>query len=596
MLALLLLFLSPSVFGQMEVDMEMVVVTGTRTERVLGDEPVPTKVISAYELERAGTQSLTEALQNEIPGVVFTPDAMGNNMRMRGLTTRYILVLVDGERLISEGAGGNVNLDRVAIGEVERIEIVDGAAAALWGANAVGGVINIITKRGAGVGASIVAGSHNTWRLGVDAGMEKDAWSVRGGVQRNSSGGFEGGFPYTDWGGSGHVGWRRRRADIQVSGRMFSHETFNPGNSVETTHRLTRSWVAGVTGGYEWVKNSLRISVNSDNYYDYTVLERRGDERRRDNRGSSVAARMVDNFRMNERVELVGGAEFNREEVFATTTLGPQPATHGLHDGALFVQTSWKPATEAEIVAGARYTCSSQFGSAFSPSLAAMWRIGRWRLRGGAAMSFRPPSIKELYYDFDHQGMFMVYGNPGLKAEKGFYAQLSAEYRHRKIDLSATLYFNRIDDKITQYEVEGERLELHYKNVSSATLRGMDVRLLWNVMPRWTLRGAYGFCDARDNGTGRTLDSSPRHSATASLSWTGWLTVQAGGRATDSYTYLTATGYMKRTEPQAVWRTSVSKEVWRGISVMAKIENIFDVRSVGDPAGRQILFGLKYKL
>ncbi len=589
------LLLTTRVYGQMEFDIDEVVVTATRTERLLDDVPVPTKVISAYELERAGVQSLTDALQNEVPGVVFTPDAMGNNMRIRGLTTRYVLVLVDGERLVAEGAGGNVNLDRVAVGDVERIEILSGAAAAMWGANAVGGVINIITKRSADMSASATAGSHGIWRLDAGAGGSKGAWAARGSVSRNSSEGFVGGLPYTDWGGSGYLGWTKRRAEIQATGRVFSHEAFNPENSAETSHKLTRSWAAGVAGGYEWDGNSLRLSVNSDNYYDYSVLERHGGRKRRDNRGGGLAVRMVDNFRVSERMEIVGGAEFNREEVFASTTLGPEPVTHATHDGALFAQTSWKPVAKAEIVAGVRYTRSSQFGNAFSPSLAAVWRTGRWRLRGSAATSFRPPTIKELHYDFDHQGMFMVYGNPELKAEKGFYTQFSAEYRYRTFDLSATLYFNRIDDKITQYEVEADRLELHYKNVNSATLKGVDMSLLWNIAPRWMVRGAYGFCDARDDATGRRLDSSPRHSATASLSWTGWLTAQAGGRAMSSYTYLTATGDTKRTEPQAVWRAAVSKEVGWGITVTAKVENIFGTRSISNPAGRQIFIGLKYK-
>jgi outer membrane receptor for ferrienterochelin and colicins len=162
--------------------------------------------------------------------------------------------------------------------------------------------------------------------------------------------------------------------------------------------------------------------------------------------------------------------------------------------------------------------------------------------------------------------------------------------------MSATIYFNRIDDKITQYSVEADRLELHYMNVSSATLRGVDVNMLWNVVPRWTVRGTYGFCDARDNATDRRLDSSPRHSGTASLSWTGWLTARIGTRAMSSYSYLTATGDTKHTDPQAIWRAALSREVGWGITVSAKVENVFDVRSIGDPIGRQILLGLKYKL
>ncbi len=585
--------------AQMSLTVGQVVVTATRSERPLADVPVPTTVVTARDIELAGTSTVTEALQNALPGMLFAPDAMGNNLRMRGLTTRYISVLVDGERMVAEGAGGNVNLDRVAVGDVERIEVVGGAAAALWGAGAVGGVVNIITEQGTGVSAAAATGSHNLWRTEAAAGGTLGNWSGRASVMRNSSGGFRGLSPYTDLGGSARMGWSSGRIDASVTGRFFSHETFNPEGVGNTTHRLAHSWMAGARGTYRWTNNTLEVNVNSDNYLDYTVFERRGNTKEKDNRASILNARAVDSQRFGEGLELIGGAEINHEEAFAVETLGNTPATRNLSNGALFAQTAWEPWDAAEIVVGARYTGSSQFGGAFSPSLAAMWQHGRWRLRGGASTSFRTPSIKELHYDFDHQGMFHIYGNPDLKAENGFYAQLSAEYTVSALNASATVYHNKIHNKITQYEVSNETtgdIELHYTNVSSTTLRGVDVSVLWAAAVRWTVRGSYGLCDARDNTTDRQLDSTPRHSVTASLTRTGRLTAQAGVRATSSYTYLTSTGITKRTPTRAIWRAALSHELFHGISATARIENIFDTRSVSDPAGRIITIGLKYKL
>jgi outer membrane receptor for ferrienterochelin and colicins len=568
-----------------------VVVTATRSGRPLADVPVPTTVISARDIELTGAVSVTEALQNALPGLLFTPDAMGNNLRLRGLTTRYVLILVDGERLVAEGAGGNVNLDRVAAGDVERIEVVGGAAAALWGAGAVGGVVNIITKRGSGVSAAAAAGNHNTWRAEASADVTAGNFTGHGSVLRNSSGGSLGLLPYTDHGGNARVGWAAGRAKAGATGRFFSHETFNPEGAGNTTHRLAHSWMAGAHGGYAWTNNTLDISLNSDNYTDYVVFERRDNERERENRASILGARAVDVHRFGERLELVGGAEFNHEESFATETLGAQPATRTLRDGAIFAQTALRGAA-TEYIFGARYTRSSRFGGAFSPSLSALWRHGRWRLRGGAGTSFRPPSIKELYYDYDHQGMFHIWGNPALKAENGLYTQLSAEYTFGTVNASATIYHNHIRNKITQYQAGRD---LHYTNVGSATLRGVDANLLWAPAARWTMRAAYGYCDAHDNVTHRQLISTPRHSGTASLSWTGWLTAQLGTRAISSYTHLTSTGDTRRSRGQVVWRIALSREIFYGIAATAKVENIFDTRSVSDPAGRQLLIGLKYQ-
>ncbi|MDE7149790.1 MAG: TonB-dependent receptor, partial [Bacteroidales bacterium] len=137
-----------------------VVVTGTRTERHLADVPVLTTVIPSREMEKAASVSVLEALEDVVPGIVSSENAMGNNLRIKGLNSRYILFLVDGERLVSEGAGGNVNLDQIDVNQIERIEIVQGAASALYGSNAVGAIINLITKEPV---HKIEAGAKASW-------------------------------------------------------------------------------------------------------------------------------------------------------------------------------------------------------------------------------------------------------------------------------------------------------------------------------------------------------------------------------------------------------------------------------------------------
>lgn len=77
-------------------------------------------------------------MEDNIPGIISEPNGMGNNLRIRGLNSRYILFLVDGERLVGEGAGGNINLDQIDVANIKRIEMINGAASVLYGSNAVG--------------------------------------------------------------------------------------------------------------------------------------------------------------------------------------------------------------------------------------------------------------------------------------------------------------------------------------------------------------------------------------------------------------------------------------------------------------------------
>lgn len=513
---------------------EEVVVTGTRTERRLADSPVLTSVVRERDMRKAGSTSVLETLEDNIPGIVFSQNGMGNNMRIRGLNSRYVLFLVDGERMVSEGAGGNVNLDRIDVGNIERIEVTNGAASALYGSSAVGAVINIITKKpvhGFEGSANVTYGSDNTWKARADAGSDLGVFSVRAGVFRNGSDGFgaDGVGPYAaryeDYGADLRLGANpMKRLSITAAVRYFQHETFNPPASMNVSHAFTRSAAGALNAALDSRdgRNCLTLSAAYDKYLDYDVMEKTGGRKVRDNDADHLSLRITDAFRPAPVWELVGGAEYNRESLFASASLGPDPTHKAVGEGAVFAQAQWKVLKGLELVGGARYTHNSRFGGSFTPKLSAMYGIGGLRLRAGVGTAFRAPGIKELYYDFDHQGMFWVYGNSALKAEKGLYVSGSAEYVRGAFNLSVTGYCNNIDDKITLYEVINDgRREKHYRNVGSATLRGADVSLSFAVLRRIVLKGSYSFCDAVDNSTGLQLESNVRRSATVSATWNG---------------------------------------------------------------------------
>ena len=610
---------------QTDLLLDQVVVTGTRTEKRLADVPVLTTVISSQSVEKAGSTSLTEALQDNIPGIVFSQNAMGNNMRIRGLNTRYVLFLVDGERMVSEGAGGNINLDQIDVNSIKRIEVINGAASALYGSNAVGAVINIITKdpvHKIEAGANASFESNNTWKMRVDVGSSTEKFSAKAGAFRNSSDGFDisGGSyaaKYEDYGGDLKLGYKpTERIDLNVTGRYFRHETFNPKNSMNVTHPLTHTMAVGFNGGHISAdqKNSLRLSVHYDKYFDYDVFERLNDKAEKDNTASYTSARLIDTYKASEKWEFVGGAEFNYEEIYATTTLGPVPTTKDINDVNGFLQAQLTPIRRFDIVAGARYTHNSQFGSAFSPKLSLMYDIAGFKFRGGVGSAFRAPSIKELYYDFDHQGSFWVYGNPDLEPEKGIYTSTSVEYTKGAFNASVAAYYNDIDNKITQYDVinASGKNEKFYKNVSSATLKGFDVNATYTFFRQVTLRGSYSFCDAKDNSTGLQLSSNTKHSGTASATWNGKIarspfSLQIAGRFHSPKIYQSvstdAAGNEIVTEENSksysIWKATLVKPFRLSkhtFELTLKVDNIFDFKDASfvNP-GCQYLIGLRYK-
>jgi outer membrane receptor for ferrienterochelin and colicins len=609
-----------------EQQLDEVVVTGTRTEKRLSQSPVLTTLISDKAIRKAAATSPLESLQDHLPGIVVSPNAMGNNLRIKGLNSRYILFLVDGERMVSEGAGGNVNLDQLDVSTIRRIEVVDGASSALYGSNAVGAVINFITQEPdhnsleAGAGQSWE--SHNTWRSRVDLGAALGKIALRAGGFRNASDGFGGdgngayAARYEDYGANLKVTFKPTRlSDIHVTGRYFRHETFNPAGSMSVTHGLTDNLTLGANGGFASPegRNSLRISANFNKYFDYSVPEAKQNSRQMNSNASYFSGRVTDTFTPSALWELVGGAEYNHEENFAVNTLGQTPTTKRLDDVNLFAQVGYEPLRAIDLVGGARYTYNTQFGSAFTPKLSVMYSVAGFRFRGGIGSAFRAPSIKELYYDFDHQGMFWIHGNPNLKAEKGLYTSLSAEYTRGSLNISLAAYRNRIDNKITQYSViTGQGAgQLYYKNVSSATLQGVDVNVAYTLLRQVVLKGSYSFCDAKDNSTGLQLDSNVRHSGTVSATWNGavWrspFSLQVAGRFNSPILYQSVstgrdgqqTVSREQSKAYSVWKITLVKPVSLGkhaVELTAKVDNLFGFKDTSfiNP-GRQYLVGLRY--
>ena len=306
-----------------------VVVTGTRTYKRLSETPVLTTVVNSLDIKRSAATSVAEALQDNIPGMIVSTGSMGTTVNIRGLNTRYVVFLVDGERLIAEGAGGSINLDQIDVNNIQKIEVVNGAASALYGSNAVGAVVNIITKKPFHkfqAGANIVGETNNTLRTRANVGFKQKNFTGMASGFRNASDGFEskegraGATKYEDYGANLKLGYMPTEGlNLNVNSKFFSHETFNPDGSLNVAHSLKYTIGAGFNGDYTTKnkKNITRFSVNYDKYLDYNVLEMRDDELQRENEIYYLSTRAIHTFVPNDKLEVVGGFEFNQESNFS---------------------------------------------------------------------------------------------------------------------------------------------------------------------------------------------------------------------------------------------------------------------------------------
>lgn len=606
-----------------ELVMDEIVVTGTRTEKRLSDTPILTTVINERSIRTAASTTALESLLDNVPGILGSQNSMGANIRIKGLNSRYVLFLVDGERMVAEGASGNINLNQIDLNNIKKIEMINGAASALYGSNAVGAVINFITKEPTHkfeAGVNIVGETNNTLRTSANVGMNIKKVKLNTGVFRHSSNGFDikdGHYAarYSDYGGNIKLIYNPMdRVDITLSGRYFSHETFNPENSLNASHMFTQNINLGINSGLKSKdeRNNLRVSFNYNKYLGFNVLEKKNNKKVKKDEASYISTRILNSFSPSEKWEIVAGLEHNNERNFSISTLGEGSNAKMIDDANLFAQAEYEVVKNFDIVAGARYTYNSQFKSAFSPKLSLMYELHDFKFRGGVGTAFRAPSLKELYYDFDHQGMFWIYGNPNLDAEKGIFSSLSTEYSKRYFNASISAYYNDINKKITQYElVKDKRTEMHYKNISSATIKGFDLTLSQIFIKQLTTKINYSYCDAKDNATGLQLPSNVKHSVTISTTWNGTVarspfSLHISGILNSPRLYsevvINDTGEefveLSESKSHSIWKIAIVKPIRinkHTIEVTGKVDNLFGFKAdTYVNSGRQFLIGVRY--
>lgn len=518
-----------------------VVVTGTRTQRTLKDTPVLTKVISSADIKDIGAVTVFDALESLVPSIHFNPDAHGDNIQIQGLDNKYILILIDGERVVPERAE-NVNFSRLNVADIERIEILNGASSVLYGSNAIGAVINIITKRTNKPFEGFVQGRHKKYKTyNADAGI---SFNVKGlssktGFNYKTTDGYDLSpdsptiytvNPNDDYSFTQTFGYKfNDKIDAEVTGRYYEHETNNPPLSANTTHNLEKNYT--VTGKLNYKtsdKNILTFSGHSDIFKQHVVYEKRNDSTGLKSDYYYTTFRLTDTWTPSKKFQIIGGYEYNRENSFSTTLYGVEPGENSSHNNNLFSQANFRILDNLESVAGLRLTDHSGFGSHLSPSVSLMYKIKDFRFRGGANNGFKAPSLKEMYYNFDMggMGMFDLVGNPDLKTETSWYEFVSGEYINSDFNMSVTLFHNRISDKIsykyytiTDENTGADKRIAQYENLEDVRILGIDASIQWNFLNYFNVKGAYTYSDAKDLATNTQIGGNSKHNITSILSF-----------------------------------------------------------------------------
>lgn len=521
------------------LNLDEVTVTGTRTEKTVAETPVMTRIVPSEVLQRNDFESMIDVLEYNIPGLRFNTDPRGNNIQVQGLENSYILILVDGERL-STTPGGPIDFDRLTTANIKKIEVLKGAASALYGSSAMGMVINIITdipKRPLEGWAKVRYGKYNDLQLDAGVGMKYKGFYAQTLFNRTSSDGYdltpETPESFTE-NPSHHMtieeklGWNNQYSRITVKGSLYWGEVENPWESTAPTHYRSLTKTLQVNAEHAFNdRYKLYGTYAGDFYtrktvYDFLYLP---DSTNAWSHEQTV--RLVDEFKPWDNLVIVKGFEWNGTKNYNKMQYGKEKTIRDMDDANLFAQADWMITDRLEVIGGFRYTHNSEFGSAFTPKINLMYSPGNFKIRAGYSRGFKTPGLTELYSDFNMGSVSHNIGNPDLKAEHSDYFSVSGEYTWQgRLMLTAEVYQNTVDNKINSYNVDIEDpepgelgTELRYENVKGVRIRGAEATATYYPVSALLLRASYAFCDALNKETGLQLSGNSKHA----MNWTASL-------------------------------------------------------------------------
>ncbi len=482
-----------------QFDLNEVVVTGTRTPKFLKDTPIQTRVINARELARLDATNVQDLLQQELPGVEFSY-AMNQqtHLNFSGFGGQGVLFLVDGERLAGETMD-DVDFTRLNMDNVERIEIVKGAASALYGSNATGGVINIITKCNRQpwtLNVNARYAKHNEQRYGASWGLNSKHWNNMLSAHFNCMDNYDvhsAANPVTriisTVYGDKTVNLKEQltwspASNFSLTGRAgyFFRETVRSADQPERY----RDFSSGLRMNWQISDaDDLQASYAFDQYdkSDYQRITRLDI---RDYSNVQNSFRLLYNHTFGGGDVLTVGSDLLHDYLYNTNLEGE---IRKQDSWDLFAQYDWRLNDQWELVGALRYDYFSDGkDSHLTPKLNVCYKpLRNLAIRAGYGMGFRAPTLKEKYYNFDMSGIWIVEGNEHLKSEVSHNFNLSAEYTKGHYNYTASIYYNKVKNKLSTaapyFKTAEDKLPyLPYSNLDDYSVCGGEVgaQAKWN--------------------------------------------------------------------------------------------------------------------
>lgn len=591
------------------VTLDTVVVTAAGFEQNIADAPATISVIPREVLEKGAYRDLTDALR-DVPGVIITPaDNNTSDISLRGMSANYTLILVDGKRMSTRETqtNGSTGTDQSwvpPLQAIERIEVVRGPMSSLYGSDAIGGVINIITRKvpdAWGGSARLDATLQQHSRSG---NSYQGNFYLAGPLKQEVLGvSLYGIYSY------------RGEDDIEYGYRRYGNRALAAKVSLTPTRNHDIVFEAGASrqkymstvGKTEPLDGTSAESTYKRQHYSLSHTGRWGfamsdsyvqrEETRniaRDMTITNTVANSSWTMPLFERHILTLGAFFNREALKdSTTNRISDRSTADRSRYALFAEDEWQLTDSFALTGGIRMDHDDNSGTHWSPRLYGVWHLtDAWTLKGGVSTGFRAPSLRQTLPDWGATSRGgNMYGNPDLKPEKSLSKEIGLVYNGSNgVNGSITVFDNEFTDKITRVACPEcgppnsfGRLPTTYVNVDDAVTRGLELAFSAPLARTLSLTSSYTYTYSKQKSgdyAGHPLNQLPKHLFNVGLNWKpiakaeAWLKVTYRGKESDPTQGPSASSMVA---PSSTFLdVGASYNVTRSTRLYAGVYNVFD--------------------
>lgn len=610
------------------VKLDNVVVSAAGFEQMLDDAPASISVIPRQELQKKAYRDITDALA-DIPGVFITGSGSARDISVRGMAPGYTMILVDGQRQNSRETRPNADGPGIEQGwlpplqAIERIEVIRGPMSSLYGSDAMGGVVNIITRKVASEwmgsaraeitaqedsrsgdqyqGSVYAAGPLVSDRLGIQAWAEKS---------RRQEDRIEHGFNRQDTeSGTVKLGFSPSSDhDVMAeAAHTRQNRTSTPGRSIALETSTGAPNTPSVTD-YDQARYALTHigrfgGISSNSYWQHNDF----DNPTRDMRLRSNELNSQWNIPLNRQLLSVGAQYQNETLDDFGNQYRPEVSRLERYQWAVYGEDEWLMTDSLALTGGLRMTRDENYGTHWTPRLYAVWHAAPGlSVKAGLSTGFKAPGLRQTVADWGQitggRGGVpaIIMGNPDLKPEKSVSQELGVTWSAESWTGSLTLFNTGFRDKISEVRRctdpddqptchvfpgdEGYKFISDRVNVDRAALRGVEATANWQLRDDISLAANYTYTWSRQKSgdfAGQPLNKIPEHMLNTTLEWTptdwvsAWSRVNFRGRTSD---YLSRTAMAKGTPSYAFADAGINYSFSRQVSAGLGVYNLLDKR------------------